>query len=304
MSASPLWSETLADELLTLHDLLRYAITAMGRAEVAHGHGFPDASAEAAYLLAWYFKLPHDAVGEHLPARATRDERSAFLELLERRVAERIPSPYLTGEAWLGDFRFRVDPRVLIPRSFIAEMLLEGLAPWVPDPEGIGRALDLCTGSGCLAILLAHAFPDAEVDGADISVDALEVARTNVADHGLEDRLRLVQSDVFSALGKTRYDLIVSNPPYVNAPSMDALPAEYRHEPSLALAAGADGLDIVHRILAGARKNLNAEGVLVVEIGHNRAALEEAYPDLPFTWLATHAGDDFVFLLTREQLPG
>ena len=265
MSASSPWPDTLADELLTLHDLLRYAITAMGRAEVSHGHGFPDASTEAAYLLAWHFKLPYDAVGEHLGARATRDERAAFVRLLERRVTERVPSPYLTGEAWLGDFRFRVDPRVLIPRSFIAELLLERLAPWVPEPEGIVRALDLCTGSGCLAILLAHAFPDATVDGADLSTDALNVARTNVADHGLEDRLRLVQSDVYSALVDARYDLIVSNPPYVDAPSMAALPAEYRHEPALAMAAGTDGLDIVHRILAGARDRLNAGGVLVVE---------------------------------------
>lgn len=302
MSSSGIWPDTLADELITLHDLLRYAITAMGRAEVSHGHGFPDASAEAAYLLAWYFKLPHDAVGEHLGARATREERAAFVQLLARRVSDRIPSPYLTGEAWLGDFRFRVDARVLIPRSFIAELLLEGLAPWVPAPEGIARALDLCTGSGCLAILLAHAFPDAEVDGVDLSADALEVAHLNVADHGLEDRLSLVRSDVFSGLGDARYDLIVSNPPYVDAPSMAALPAEYRHEPSLALAAGTDGLDIVHRILAGARKHLKAGGVLVVEIGHNRDVLEEAYPDLPFTWLSTHAGDDFVFLLTRDQL--
>jgi ribosomal protein L3 glutamine methyltransferase len=304
MSVPAPWPDTLADELVTLHDLLRYAITAMGRAEVAHGHGFPDASAEAGYLLAWYFKLPYDAVGEHLGARATRQERAAFVRLLERRVSERVPAPYLTGEAWLGEYRFRVDPRVLIPRSFIASLLLEGLAPWVPEPEGIARALDLCTGSGCLAILLAHAFPDARVDGADLSGDALDVAATNVADHGLEDRLRLVQSDVFSGLGDARYDLIVSNPPYVNAPSMAALPPEYRHEPEVALAAGDDGLDIVHRILAGARKHLEAGGVLVVEIGHNRAALEEAYPALPFTWLSTHAGDDFVFLLTRDQLPG
>jgi ribosomal protein L3 glutamine methyltransferase len=296
-------TESLADELFTLRDLLRFAISSMSRAEVAHGHGFPDAMAEAVYLIQWFCRLPQDSLGDNLDARLTRTERVAFLDLLHRRVAERVPAPYLTGEAWLGDFRFRVDPRVLIPRSFIAELLLEGLAPWVPDTGGIRRALDLCTGSGCLAILLAHAFPEALVDGVDLAADALDVARMNVADHGVEDRLRLIQSDLFAGLDAQRYDLIVSNPPYVDAPSMDALPREYRHEPSLALAAGRDGLDLVRRILSEARGHLNEGGVLVVEIGHNRAALESAYPDAPFTWLSTHAGDDYVFLLNRDELP-
>ena len=277
-------NEVLADELITLRDLLRFTISSMARAEVSHGHGFADAPTEAAYLVAWFCRLPHGALDENLGARMTRAERVEYLALLDRRVVDRVPAPYLSGEAWLGDFRFRVDPRVLIPRSFIAELLLEGLTPWVADANGIQRALDLCTGSGCLAILVAHAFPDALVDGADLSTDALEVARANVADHGVEDRLRLVASDLFAGLGDERYDLIVSNPPYVDAPSMAALPPEYRHEPALALAAGTDGLDLVRRILAEARDHLTDNGVIVVEIGHNRAALEAAYPDTPFTW--------------------
>jgi ribosomal protein L3 glutamine methyltransferase len=211
--------------------------------------------------------------------------------------------PYLTGEAWIGDFRFFVDRRVLIPRSFIGDLLLEGLSPWVPDLDAVGTALDLCTGSGCLAILMAHAFPNADVDAADLSPAAIDVAHRNVGEYGCGDRVHLVQSDLFAALAGKRYDVIVSNPPYVDAPSMAELPREFRHEPELALAAGDDGLDLVRRILAEAGDHLNPAGVLIVEIGHNRAALEAAYPDTPFTWLSTHAGDDFVFLLGRDQLP-
>lgn len=293
-----------ADELITLRDLLRHAITEMGRADVVHGHGFPDATAEAAHLLCWQLHLPLDHLADHLDARLTHAERVECLALLDRRVIDRVPIPYLTGEAWIGEFRFRVDPRVLIPRSFIGDALQERLSPWVTDPDAVCRALDLCTGSGCLAILMAYAFPAAHVDAVDISDDALDVARTNVDEHGCADRVRLVASDLFAGLGDARYDVIVSNPPYVDAPSMAALPPEYRHEPGLALAAGDDGLDLVRRILAQARRHLNSHGILLVEIGHNRHAVEAAYPSLPFTWVSTHAGDDFVFLLTHDQLPG
>ncbi len=290
-------------ELRTIRDLLRFGVTQLQSHRVFFGHGFPDARTEAAYLIAWALNLPPGGLDDHLGASLLRSERKTILDLFRRRVLERVPAPYLTGEAWLGEFSFRVDDRVLIPRSFIADLLGEGLAPWVADPVQVTDALDMCTGSGCLAILLAHTFPEARVDGVDVSPGALEVARHNVADYGLEDRVALHASDLFAALPPRTYDVIVSNPPYVDRPSMDALPPEYRQEPSLALAGGDDGLDLVRRLLADAPSRLKPGGILVVEIGHDREALEAAYPDVPFTWLETHAGHEFVFLLTREQLP-
>lgn len=290
-------------ELSTVGDLLRFGITTLSRHEVFFGHGFPDARSESAQLLAWALGLAPDELGEHLHARLLRSERKRVLDLFSRRVCERVPVPYLTGEAWLAGFCFQVDPRVLIPRSFISDLLADSLSPWVDDPSRIGHALDLCTGSGCLAVLMAHAFPEAAIDAVDLSADALEVATANVTAHGLEHRIGLVESDLFASLEGRRYDLIVSNPPYVNAASMARLPPEYRGEPALALAGGEDGLDLVRRLLADAPRHLAPEGILVVEIGHNRAALEAAYPRTPFTWLETHAGDEFVFLLTRDQLP-
>lgn len=292
-----------ARELATIRDLLRFAVTRFRGNDLAFGHGFADARAEAAYLIGWALDLPHAEFERYLDARLTREEVAAVVEILRRRAEERIPAPYLTQEAWLGDYRFHVDERVLIPRSFIADLLREGLAPWVQDPGSVGSALDLCTGSGCLAILLAEAFPEARVDGADLSQDALDVARINVDAYSLADRIELVRSDLMAGLGGRRYDVIVSNPPYVDAAAMTALPLEYRHEPALALAGGADGLDLVRKLLNQAAMHLNAGGFLVVEIGHNRAALEAAYPAVPFTWLETHAGDRFVFLLRREELP-
>jgi ribosomal protein L3 glutamine methyltransferase len=292
-----------AREFATIRDLLRFAVTRFRANDLAFGHGFPDARAEAAYLIGWALDLPHADFDQYLDARLTREELAAIVEILRRRAEQRIPSPYLTQEAWLGDYRFHVDERVLIPRSFIADLLHEGLAPWVRDPESIGSALDLCTGSGCLAILLAEAFPEARVDGADLSQDALDVARINVDAYGLTDRIGLVHSDLMSGLGDRRYDVIVSNPPYVDAAGMAALPQEFRHEPAQALAGGANGLDLVRKLLKQAAMHLNPGGFLVVEIGHNRAALEAAYPAVPFTWLETHAGDEFVFLRRQEELP-
>ena len=217
-------------------------------------------------------------------------------------MQERTPAAYLTREAWLGEFRFYVDERTIVPRSFIAELLREGLSPWIADTGRVHGVLDLCTGSGCLAVLAAHAFPEARVDAADLSAEALQVARRNVKDYALGKRLRLVQSDLFDRLARRSYDLILSNPPYVNAAAMRALPLEYRREPRLALAGGRDGLVLVHRMLAQAASHLSPKGLLVVEIGHNRAALEKAYPRLPFTWLDTSAGEDYVFMLKKEDL--
>lgn len=293
-----------AVDLLTVRDVLRFAVSRFSEADIFFGHGFTDARHEAAYLIGWALHLPHATFDQWLDARLTVVERERVLTLIEQRITTRKPAAYLTGEAWLGEFRFTVDERVLVPRSFIADLLGEQLAPWVREPDEVASALDLCTGSGCLAVLLAAAFPHATIDAADISDDALAVARRNVDDHDLGDRIELIQSDLLTALAGRRYDVIVSNPPYVDAPSMAALPAEYRHEPALGLAAGDDGLDIVHRLLRDAHRHLTPTGILVVEIGHNRDALEAACPDIGFTWLDTPAGDEYVFLLERGQLAG
>jgi ribosomal protein L3 glutamine methyltransferase len=215
----------------------------------------------------------------------------------------RLPTAYLVQEAWLGEFRFYVDQRVIVPRSYFAELLEHGFAPWIEDPEAVESALDLCTGSGCLAILMAHAFPNAMVDAVDISPDALVVASRNIADYHLEDRVRPVESDLFVAVSHKCYDLIVCNPPYVTADAMAALPPEYRHEPSLALAAGPDGLDVVRRILAEARAHLNPGGIIAIEVGHNQDLVIAAFPDLPAVWLDTEHAEGKVFLVTREDLP-
>lgn len=273
-------------------------------AELAYGHGTDNAYDEAAYLALHALRLPLDRLEPFLDARLLPQEMARVLEVVRRRAEERLPAAYLTGEAWLGDFRFHVDERVIVPRSFIAELLRERLSPWLEDPGRVGTALDLCTGSGCLAVLLAHAFPEAAVDATDVSEAALEVAAQNVAAYGLAGRVRLKRSDLFRGLAGRRYDVIVSNPPYVDAASMRALPAEYRREPALALDGGADGLRVVKRILKAAPRHLKAGGLLVVEIGHNRAALEAAFPGVAFTWPETSAGAEHVFLLHREQLPG
>ena len=247
--------------------------------------------------------LPHDTLEPWLDAHLTRSERLALLDNLQRRVVHHLPTAYLVQEAWLGQFRFYVDQRVIVPRSYFAELLESGFAPWIDDPEGVETALDLCTGSGCLAILMAHSFPNAAVDAIDISPDALVVACRNIADYHLEDRVKAIESDLFAAVEGKRYDLILSNPPYVTAAAMAALPPEYRHEPALALAAGEDGLDVVRRILAEARAHLNPRGVLAVEVGHNQDLVTAAFPDLPAVWLDTEDAEGKVFLVTREDLP-
>jgi len=289
-------------ELFTLRDWLRFAVTRFNEARLFFGHGHETAVDEAAYLLAHTLHLPADDLNAFLDARLTSNERAQFAEVMRRRVQERVPAAYITKEAWLGGHKFYVDERVIVPRSFIGPLLEEQLAPWVADPDAIRSALDLCTGSGCLAILLAHAFAQADVDAVDLSADALAVAQRNVADHGLQGRVNLVRSDLFANLGSKHYDLIISNPPYVTAAAMEELPEEYRHEPGMALAAGDDGLDAVRAILAEGAAHLNDGGLLVVEIGHNREAVEAAWPKLPFVWLDAPGGEGMVFLLHREDL--
>lgn len=292
------------NHLHTLRDLLRFAVSQFNQAGLVFGHGSDTAYDEAAYLILHTLHLPLDHLEPFLDARLTSTEVSQVLDILERRVTERLPAAYLTHEAWLGSYSFYVDQRVIIPRSFIAELLQNRLEPWITDAAEIHAALDLCTGSGCLAIVLAHSFEQAEIDAVDISTDALAVASRNIADYQLQERVRLMQSDLFAGLAGRRYDLIISNPPYVNAESMAELPEEYRHEPVNALASGADGLEATRKILAGAAAHLTDQGLLVVEIGHNRDAVLREYPRTPFTWLETSAGDEFVFLLRRDQLPG
>ena len=287
----------------TVRDLLRFAVSRFNEAKLTFGHGSLNAYDEAAYLILHTLHLPLDTLEPFLDAKLTSQELEHVVAILEQRVIERIPAAYLTHEAWLGDFNFYIDERVLVPRSFIAELLRTRLSPWIADADSINNALDLCTGSACLAILMAHAFPNAAIDASDISPDALQVARRNVSDYGLDHQITLLESDLFTGLSGCRYDLIVSNPPYVNADSMQHLPEEYLHEPQLALASGKDGLDAVRRIIELAPQYLTPSGLLIVEIGHNRDVLEQAYPNVNFTWLETSAGDEFVFLLTREQIP-
>ncbi|MBK6603731.1 MAG: 50S ribosomal protein L3 N(5)-glutamine methyltransferase [Betaproteobacteria bacterium] len=289
-------------DLETLRDWLRWAVTRFGEAKLAFGHGTTNAYDEAAYLLLHALHLPLERLDPFLDARLTHAERQQLAQLLQRRIDQRVPAAYLTREAWLGDFRFYVDERVLIPRSFIAELLPDGLAAYLGDAAQVASVLDLCTGSGCLAILLAHAFPAADVDAVDISSEALAVAQRNVSDYGLADRINLLRSDLFANLPDKSYDLIVSNPPYVTGTAMDELPAEYRHEPALALAGGDDGLDAVRTIMREAPRFLAPGGLLVVEIGHNRDAVEVAWPRTPFVWLDTGSSADSVFLLTREDV--
>ncbi len=292
-----------ANVLQTPRDLLRFAISRFQQAALFYGHGTDNAWDEAAYLIAHTLHLPLAQFDALLDARLLHSEVADVLDVLERRVQQRVPAAYLTHEAWLGQFDFYVDERVIVPRSFIAELLAnDAFAPWIEFPELVHRAADLCTGSGCLAILLANYYPDAEIDAVDLSSEALEVAEINRSRYGLEEQLQLWQGDLFAPLAGQRYDLIVSNPPYVDAESVAALPPEYLHEPELALGSGDDGLDLTRRLLAQAADYLNPLGILVVEIGHNRYALEEAFPTLPFMWLETSAGDGFVFLLTKEDL--
>jgi len=286
----------------TLRDLLRHAVTRFNTEGLFFGHGSSNAYDEAAYLLLHTLKLPLDKLDPFLDAKLLPNEIESLLALIERRCSERLPAAYLTNEAFLGDYRFYVDERVIVPRSFIAELIPEQFQPWVADPWALTNALELCTGSGCLAIMLADAFPHARIDAVDLSRDALEVARRNIDDYQLQERVSLFESDLYAKLPAKKYDLIISNPPYVNSQSMRSLPAEYRAEPQIALAGGKDGMDIVRRIVAGAKEWLTSHGVLIIEIGNEFAHAEEAFPELELTWLSTSAGDGSVFLLTADQL--
>ena len=297
----------LIEELFTIRDWLRFTVSQFEESDIFFGHGTDNSYDEAVWLILSALHLPQDTLNNFLDAVITEAERKHLAHLIELRITKRTPTAYLLREAWLRGFKFYVDERVIVPRSFIAELLdfhegEHGLQPWIEHPELIGSAADICSGSGCLGILLANAFPDAAIDVVDISPDAIAVANINITNYGLQEQITAIQSDMFTALKGKMYDLIISNPPYVDALSMTKLPTEYRNEPQLALGSGVAGLDHTHTILREAKKHLNDEGILVVEIGHNRDALLDAYPDLPFTWLEVESGNQFVFLLTKEQL--
>jgi len=292
----------LAEELFTIRDWLRFTVSHFEESGIFFGHGADNSYDEAVWLILSALHLPHDTLDNFLDAVITESERKHLVNLIEQRITNRTPTAYLLREAWLRGYKFYVDERVIVPRSFIAELLEDGFQPWVEYPELVTTAVDICTGSGCLGVLLADAFPDAQIDVVDISPDAIAVANINIANYGLQERVTAIESDMFTALTGKQYDVIISNPPYVDAPSMAQLPAEYRNEPQIALGSGVAGLDHTHTILREAKHYLNDHGILVVEIGHNRDALLEAYPNLPFTWLQTSSGNQLVFLLTKEQL--
>jgi ribosomal protein L3 glutamine methyltransferase len=298
-SVSP--SEQAMRSLKSITDFVRWGASRFSAAGLHYGHGTDNAIDEALVLVRHALHLGHDLPREFYAACLTEAEKHAVLELIERRIVERVPAPYLTGEAWFAGLPFFVDRRVLIPRSPIAELVESGFAPWL-DAERVERVLDLCTGSGCIAIACAFAFPAAKVDAVEVSAEALEVAHSNVERHGVSEQVTLLEGDLWAPVAGRMYDLIVSNPPYVGDMEMEALPPEYRHEPDLGLRSGAAGVDVAARILAGARAHLRPGGVLVVEVGNAAEAVSASWPELPFTWLEFTRGGSGVFLLTAEEL--
>ncbi|MGX5914403.1 50S ribosomal protein L3 N(5)-glutamine methyltransferase [Aliidiomarina sp. Khilg15.8] len=291
----------LAAELKTIKDWQRYAVTEMNQAQVYYGHGAADAWQEANLLLAAVTALNFLELSEVSDCRMTSFEKQKFWQLLQKRIDQRIPASYLTNQAWFAGLPFFVDERVLVPRSPIGELIEQQFEPLlnVTPPQ---RILDLCTGSGCIAIACAYAFPEAEIDALDISEDALAVAEINIQQHGVEHQVTPMLSDGFDAVQGHKYDLIVTNPPYVDAEDMADLPAEYHHEPELGLAAGSDGLELVRRILREAPQQLNDEGMLICEVGNSRVHMEQAWPQVPFTWIEFARGGEGVFMLSKAQL--
>ena len=295
--------DAVLDELITVRDWWRYGVSTFTKAKLTYGHGTASAVDEAAFMILSTLNLPIDTLEPWLDCRLTRDERTLVALKLAARIATRKPASYITNSAWIAGRKFYVDERVIVPRSFIGELLArDGLAAAVADPLAPQRVLDLCTGSGCLAILAAEAFPNAHIDAADISDDALAVARRNIADYGLERRITLHASDLFDGLPSARYDVILCNPPYVTAAAVAAFPPEYQAEPALAHLGGTDGLDLVHQILRDCGAYLAPHGTLVMEIGQARDDLEAARPDLAFLWLDTETSEGEVFMLDAKDL--
>jgi ribosomal protein L3 glutamine methyltransferase len=297
------WKKNMNEinELFTIRDYLRWTVSRFNEASLFYGHGTESAWDEAVALILHTLHLAHNTEPSILDARLTTPEREAIYKIVQRRIKERIPVPYLTHEAWFKGMAFYVDERVLVPRSPIAELITNEFTPWL-EIDSVHSILDLCTGSGCIAIACAKQFPHCEVDASDISPDALAVAKMNVLRHEVEDQVHLHQADLFNGLPEKKYDLILSNPPYVDADDMAMLPPEFLHEPKLGLASGPDGLNAVINILQNAAKYLNPNGTLIVEVGNSEYALIEKFPDAPFTWFEFQNGGGGVFMLTAEQL--
>jgi ribosomal protein L3 glutamine methyltransferase len=293
--------EAIKDSCHTIRDYVRIGASLFKQAGLYFGHGNANAIDESAFLVLQSLNLPPDTSSVYFSASLTNNEKQAVIDNLFRRAKDKIPAAYITHESWFAGLSFYVDERVLVPRSPIAELIQKQFEPWV-EVEQVHSILDLCTGSGCIAIACAHYLPMAEVDAADISEDALDVALQNIEAHGLIDQVNIIHSDLFANLQGKRYDIIVSNPPYVDADDMASLPQEYKAEPELGLAAGETGLDLVIPMLEQAAHFLNDNGVLIVEVGNSAFALEAYYPDVPFYWLEFEFGGQGVFLLTKEQL--
>ncbi len=296
------YPEDITDHLTTLRDYVRWGASRFQQAGLFFGHGTANAIDEAVALALHALHLPHNLPGGYFNCVLTPKERLEVVGLLERRIAERKPAAYLTHEAWFCGLPFYVDERVLVPRSPIAELIEKQFSPWIEQPDEVTDILDLCTGSGCIAIACAVAFPDADVDAVDISPEALEVAQKNIETHEVEDQVTAVCCDLFNGLEGKRYDLIISNPPYVSSQEWRSLPQEYHAEPRLGLESGESGLDCVRRILKQAHAHLKPDGLLIVEVGSSAEALDYAFPDVPFCWLEFERGGDGVFLLTADQL--
>ncbi len=291
----------IANDLVTLRDLIRWGTSQFNAAELCFAQGMPTAIDEAVYLCLSALHLPPDFSVDYFDCVLTMEERLNVLNLFEQRIEQRKPASYITNEAWFCGLSFYVDERVLIPRSPIAELISQQFSPWI-DYERVNNILDLCTGSACIAIACADAFELAHVDASDLSADALEVAMTNCENHLMEDRVSLIESDIFKNIPEERYDIIVSNPPYVSAQEMSELSGEFDYEPDSALRAGKTGLDIVLPMLSQASNYLTDDGILVVEVGYSKPALEQALPQVPFVWLEFEYGGEGVFLLTASQL--
>ena len=295
-----IFSDEAVNELRTIQDMIRWAATEFNRAGLFYGHGADNAIDDAMRLIMPSLNLPLSCDSEIYNTRLTRREREMLVELIVKRVELRIPVAYITNTAWFAGLEFYVDERTLVPRSPFAELINASFEPWLQAAPL--RILDLCTGSGCIAIACAYAFPEAEVDAVDISDDALEVAEINIQGHGLEQQVTPIYSDLFSGIADQKYDLIVSNPPYVDQEDMDNLPDEFKHEPELGLASGFDGLDLVRKMLAQAGDRLNENGLLFVEVGNSQVHLQAAYPQIPFQWIEFSQGGHGVFVLTKAQL--